>query len=83
MLLHPPSPLTPSAEQGFTLVELLVGMLASTVVLFALYAILNFTLNQETRISEVVQANQIGRTAMTKIVAYQRPLLLELERRLA
>ncbi len=68
MPLHLPSPLMPSAEQGFTLIEVLVGMVCSIVVLFALYAILNFTLNQETRITEVVQANQIGRTAMSKIV---------------
>lgn len=68
MLLRPPSPLTPSAEQGFTLVEVLVGMAASIVVLFALFAILNFTQNQETRISEAVQADQIGRTAMSKMV---------------
>ncbi len=65
---NPPFLLTPSAEQGFTLIEVLVGMVCSIVVLFTLYAILNFTLNQETRITEVVQADQVGRTAMSKII---------------
>ena len=64
--LHPP--LAPSAEQGFTLIELLVAMLCSIVVLIALFAILNFTLNQETRTTEAVQADQTGRTAMTNII---------------
>jgi type II secretory pathway pseudopilin PulG len=68
MPLHPPPPLTPSAEHGFTLVELMVAMLSSIVVLFTLYAILNFTQNQETRITEVVQSDQTGRTAMSNIV---------------
>ncbi len=60
--------LTPSAEQGFSLIELLVAMLSSIVVLFTLYAVFNFTLNQETRVTEVVQADQVGRTAMTNVV---------------
>jgi type II secretory pathway pseudopilin PulG len=68
MPFHPPPPLAPTAEQGFSLIELLVAMLSSIVVLFTLYAIFNFTLNQETRITEVVQADQVGRTAMSKII---------------
>lgn len=60
--------LTPSAEQGFSLIELLVAMLSSIVVLFTLYAVFNFTLNQETRVTEVVQTDQVGRTAMTNVV---------------
>jgi prepilin-type N-terminal cleavage/methylation domain-containing protein len=63
-----PPLLTPSAEQGFTLVELLVAMLISTVVIAALVAILTFSLGQETRITDKVQADQIGRTAMTNII---------------
>ena len=68
MLLHPPSPLAPSAEHGFTLVELLVGTLLSIIVGIVLFAILNFTLNQETRTTEIVQADQIGRIAMSDII---------------
>jgi type II secretory pathway pseudopilin PulG len=65
---HRSPSLSPRAEQGFSLLELLIAMLSSIVVLFALYAIFNFTLNQETRITGVVQANQVGRTAMSKII---------------
>lgn len=63
-----PPPLPPRSEQGFTLIELLVAMLSATVVIGALYAVLVFTLNQETRTNDKVQADQIGRTAMTRIV---------------
>jgi type II secretory pathway pseudopilin PulG len=68
MPIPPPSPLTPSGEQGFSLIELLVAMLASIVVVIALYTIINFTLNQEVRTNEIVQADQVGRTAMSGIV---------------
>jgi type II secretory pathway pseudopilin PulG len=68
MFLHPPAPLTPSAEQGFSLLEVLVAMLASIVVVIALYTIINFTLNQEVRTNEIVQADQVGRTAISGIV---------------
>jgi type II secretory pathway pseudopilin PulG len=62
------SPLTPGSEQGFTLIELLVAMLCSIVVVIALYTIVNFTLNQEVRTNEIVQVDQVGRTAMSSIV---------------
>jgi type II secretory pathway pseudopilin PulG len=68
MFFHPPPPLTPSSEQGFSLIELLVAMLCSIVVVIALYTIINFTLNQEVRTNEIVQADQVGRTAMSSIV---------------
>jgi type II secretory pathway pseudopilin PulG len=68
MFTNLPSPLTPSAEQGFTLIELLVTMLVSFVVIGALFTILQFTTNQEKFISDKVQADQIGRTAMTNII---------------
>jgi len=68
--LMPRSPLSlsPSAEHGATLMELLVAMLCSIIVLGALLAILEFSLGQEARVADDVQADQIGRTAMTKIV---------------
>jgi hypothetical protein len=70
MLMSTPlsSQLTPSAEQGFSLLEVLVAMLASIVVVIALYSIVNFTLNQEVRTNEIVQADQVGRTAMGNVV---------------
>jgi type II secretory pathway pseudopilin PulG len=68
MSIRLPPTLTPSAEQGFTLVELMVAMLCSIIVVVALYTIVNFTLNQEVRTNEVVQVDQVGRTAMSSIV---------------
>jgi hypothetical protein len=68
MPIPPPSPLTPGAEQGFSLLEVLVAALASIVVVIALFTIINFTLNQEVRTNEIVQADQVGRTAMGGIV---------------
>jgi hypothetical protein len=63
-----PKPLAAAAEHGTTLMELLVAMLCSIIVLGALLAILEFSLGQESRIADDVQADQIGRTVMTKIV---------------
>jgi type II secretory pathway pseudopilin PulG len=68
MSIRLPPTLTPSSEQGFSLIELLVAMLASIVVVIALYTIINFTLNQEVRTNEIVQADQVGRTVMSSIV---------------
>jgi type II secretory pathway pseudopilin PulG len=56
------------AEHGFTLIELLVSMLCAIVVIGGLLAILEFSLRQETHISDRVQADRIGRTALTHIV---------------
>ncbi len=68
-LSHAPDPrLTPGAEHGTTLMELLVAMLCSIVVLGALLAILEFSLGQESRIADDVQADQIGRSALSTIV---------------
>ena len=68
MPILPPPPLTPSAEQGFSLLEVLIAMLSSIVVVIALYSIINFTLNQEVRTNEIVQADQVGRTAISGVV---------------
>jgi Tfp pilus assembly protein PilV len=63
-----PRPNSPIAEHGFTLIELLVSMLCAIVVIGGLLAILEFSLRQETHISDRVQADRIGRTALTHIV---------------
>jgi hypothetical protein len=60
-------PFSPADELGTTLIELLVAMLTGIVVLFALLAILEFSTNQDARISDRVQANRLGRVAMAKI----------------
>ena len=55
-------------EDGFTIMEVLVAMVVGIVVTGALFAILEVSLHQTARITDRVQATQLGRTAMTKMV---------------
>jgi Tfp pilus assembly protein PilW len=57
-----------SSEHGLTIIELLVSIVAGLVVLLALFSVLDVSLRHSTATQDRVQANQIGRVAMTKVV---------------
>jgi hypothetical protein len=57
-----------SDEHGYTLIELLVGMLVSLVVLGAILAMVRVATGDQRRVSDHVIANQRGRPVMTRIV---------------
>jgi hypothetical protein len=63
-----PDPTSLAAEQGMTLIELMVSMIAGVVVLGALIAVLVATMHQSTRLNGAIQVNQVGRTGIASIV---------------
>jgi type II secretory pathway pseudopilin PulG len=54
-------------EDGFTLMEMLVAILCGIIITGALLGILEFSLRQDSRISDRVQTGRIGRTALNAI----------------
>jgi Tfp pilus assembly protein PilW len=57
-----------AGEEGSTLIELLVTLITGTVITLALVAVLIFSTRQETHLTDLAQATQTGRLAMTKVV---------------
>lgn len=55
-------------EAGFTLVELLVTMIAGIVVLMATFGVLDLSMRQNARATDRVQTTQIGRSAMERLI---------------
>ncbi len=55
-------------ERGLTLIELLVSMTAGAVVVAGATLVLVVALRQNTRVTDAVQADSIGRTALNQIV---------------
>jgi prepilin-type N-terminal cleavage/methylation domain-containing protein len=57
-----------SDERGYTLVELLVGMMVSLIVLGAIMMMVQVATRNQDRVSERVYANQRGRPVMTRVI---------------
>lgn len=57
-----------SDERGYTIIELLVGMMMSLVVLGAILMMVQVATKNQDRVSERVYANQRGRPVMTHII---------------
>ncbi len=54
-------------QRGFTLVETLVAIISATVVVGALYTILDVSVQQAAKIADTSQATQLGRVTMVKL----------------
>jgi Tfp pilus assembly protein PilW len=77
MLKLLPSPGPARSEDGFTLIEVLVAAATSVVVIGAVSTILVISLHQSSRISDRVQATQLGRITLTKLVDELRSTCLK------
>jgi hypothetical protein len=57
-----------SNASGVTLIEALVALTTGTVLMLALFAILDFSTTQTSRTTDLVQATQLGRNTMSHII---------------
>src|SRR5439155_3690153 len=55
-------------EEGFTLVELLVTILIATIVMLALFGLVDMALPASKRIDDRVETDSLGRNAMDQVV---------------
>jgi Tfp pilus assembly protein PilW len=68
-----------SDTSGVTLIEALVALTTGTVLMLALFAILDFSTTQTSRTTDLVQATQLGRNAMSHIIDELRSACLATE----
>ena len=69
-----------SDTSGVTLIEALVALTTGTVLMLALFAILDFSTTQTSRTTDLVQATQLGRNARSHIIDELRSACVELRR---
>jgi type II secretory pathway pseudopilin PulG len=67
MLTRPTNTRLRHDQRGYTLIETLVAMFSAVVVVGALYTILDMSVSQTARVTDIVQASQTGRVTMAKI----------------
>jgi type II secretory pathway pseudopilin PulG len=67
-MIHRTTQRLADGEHGFTLIETLVAMISGVVVTGATFSILIVALHQTSRITDSVQATQLGRTTMTRVI---------------
>jgi type II secretory pathway pseudopilin PulG len=56
------------AEHGFTLVELLVVLMTGIIIVLATFTVLDVSMRQSARVTDRIEADQRGRTAMEQLV---------------
>jgi hypothetical protein len=68
MLSYPAGRRVSRDERGVSLIETIVAMVSGLVLLGAMFSILEVSLHQSTRLTDVAQATQLGRNTMTRVV---------------
>jgi prepilin-type N-terminal cleavage/methylation domain-containing protein len=59
---------SPRGADGFTLIEVLIASVLGVIITFVAFTFLDVTLNEVSRTTERVHVDQVGRTAMEKIM---------------